>query len=40
MAQAVAFYQEEKAKTLGGKPTSLCAVCKAISVDYFSKTQI
>ncbi|KAF8257447.1 hypothetical protein EI94DRAFT_1630476 [Lactarius quietus] len=40
MAQAVALYQEEKAKTSGGKPASLHAVCKAVSDDYFSRTQI
>lgn len=40
MAQAVALYQEEKAKTSGGKSASLRAVCKAISDDYFTRTQI
>ncbi|KAF8261793.1 hypothetical protein EI94DRAFT_1521643, partial [Lactarius quietus] len=40
MAQAVALYQEEKAKTFRGKPASLHAVCKAISDDYFLRTQI
>jgi hypothetical protein len=40
MAQAVAHYQAEKAKALGGKLTSLQAVCKAVSDDYFARTQI
>ena len=40
MAQAVALYQAEKAKTSGGKSASLRAVCKAISDDYFTRTQI
>lgn len=34
------LYQAEKAKTSGGKSASLQAVCKAISDDYFTRTQI
>ncbi|KAH9010736.1 hypothetical protein EDB84DRAFT_1229869, partial [Lactarius hengduanensis] len=42
MAQAVALYQAEKAKSTGGagKPASLRAVCRIISDDYHSRTQI
>ena len=40
MAQAVALYQAEKAKATGGKPASLRAVCKTVSDDYYSRTQI
>ncbi|KAH9009830.1 hypothetical protein EDB84DRAFT_1240814, partial [Lactarius hengduanensis] len=40
MAQAVALYQAEKAKSTGGKPASLRAVCRIISDDYYSRTQI
>jgi hypothetical protein len=40
MAQAVALYQAEKAEPAGGKPASLRAVCKTISDDYYSRTQI
>ncbi|KAH9020147.1 hypothetical protein EDB85DRAFT_1896334 [Lactarius pseudohatsudake] len=42
MAQAVALYQAEKAKSTGGarKPALLCAVCQIISDDYYLRTQI
>jgi hypothetical protein len=40
MAQAIALYQAEKAKTSGEKALSLRAVCKAVSDDHFLRTQI
>ena len=40
MAQAVALYQAEKAKPSGEKAPSLRAVCKTVSDDHFSRTQI
>jgi hypothetical protein len=40
MAQAVAYYLDEKSKNSQGKPPSLRHVCQTFSNDYYSRTRI